>query len=86
MTTRKIASALSEQGRIALAQFLAENLSDKALRGLLSAWEQDVTFDINDNQAGYLEIGQHYSRTKNPVVKTFYDDDVVFEEIEEDDE
>lgn len=88
MKTRKVATNLSEQGRRALAEFLANNLSDKSLTHLLSIWERNVTFDINDNQAGYLEIGQHYSRTQKPVIRIFNGYEVEFEdvEVEEDDD
>ena len=82
MKTRKVATRLSEQGRRTLAEFLANNLSDKALTHMLSAWECDVTFDIRDNQAGHLEIGQHYSCTGNPAVKIFDGDEVEFEDVE----
>ena len=82
MKTRKVATKLSEQGRRALAEFLANNLSDRNLLYLFSEWECDVTFDINDNQAGHLEIGQHHSRTRNPVVRVFDGDEVEFEDVE----
>lgn len=80
----KIATQLSETGRRALAEFLTENLNDKALRGLFSAWEDDVSFDINDGTGGHLEIGSYYSKTGNPVVRFFGDDEVILEDIEVD--
>lgn len=79
---RQIATSLSEAGRRALAEFLAENLNDKALRTLVSAWEPDITFDINDGLAGHLEIGGYYSDTGNPTTRVFDGDEVVLEDVE----
>lgn len=86
MTQRKVAKELSEEGRRALAHFLADNLRDKTLRSLISAWEDDVTFDINDCQEGYIEVGMFHSKTGNPVTTNFCDDEVIFEDVEEDED
>lgn len=82
MTTRKIASGLTEAGRRALAQFLAENLNDKTLAHLLSAWENDVIFDTRDYTAGHIEIRGMHTDTGNPITRTFDGDEVEFEDIE----
>lgn len=82
MTTRKVASALTEQGRRELAHFLAHNLNDKTLIRLLAAWENDVTFDIMDCQAGYIEVRGMYTNTGDPITRTFEGDEIEFEDVE----
>ena len=76
----KIAKELSREGRIALAEFLIKNFSEKMLKEFLSLWEYDVRFDDNC-QEGFLELSGRYTKTKNPVTITFSDNELIFEEI-----
>lgn len=76
----KIATQLSEEGRRVLAHALADHLSNKALTHLISAWESDVSFDVNDSQGGYMEIRAMHTKTGNPVVITFSDEEVILED------
>lgn len=82
MTTRKVASRLTEQGRRELAHLLADNLNDTTLMHLLAAWENDVSFDINDYTAGHIEIRGMHTNTGNPITRTFEGDEIEFEEVE----
>lgn len=84
MTTRKVAKQLSNEGRRRLAVFLAENLNDRALHHLISAWEQDVTFDLNDCTEGYIEIAGYQAKNGNPATLDFQgEDELIFEDIED---
>lgn len=81
-TARQIATGLSASGRRALAEFLAAHLSDKALAHMVAAYEADITFDINDNLAGHLEVSGMHTATGNPAVRIFDGDEVVLEDVE----
>jgi len=81
----KIATELSHEGRISLAEFLIKNFSEKMLKEFLSLWEYDVRFDDNC-QEGFLELKGQYTRTKNPTTIHFSGDELIFEEVEVDEE
>lgn len=88
MTTTEtvtVATGLSAKGRQVLAKLLANNLNDKCLKALLSAWENDIQFNIHELCTGDLEIAGFYSDTGNPFTYRFSGDEVetVIEEIDE---
>lgn len=83
MKTIKRARGLTEEGRRALARYLADNLKDAYLQTLLAAWEDDVNWDGNHgDKVGHMEISSYYSKTGNPVVLTFRDEEVEIVEEE----
>ena len=82
---KTIASGLSIQGRRELARFLAENLSDQALKTLVKNWERDVTFGAFDALRGHLELSGIHSLTGNPEVFFAEGDAVVTEELDDSD-
>ena len=87
MKTIKRARGLTEEGRRALARYLAENLKDAYLQTLLAAWEDDVNWDGNHgDEVGHMEISSYYSKTGNPVCLTFRDEEVEIVEEELDDD
>lgn len=86
MTTTKIATRLTEEGRRELAEFLVATLSDKALADFLGPWEDDVTFDGLDGKSGMIEVRGMYTATGNPATRFFSGDAVEMEDVEVDDE
>ena len=83
---KTIATGLSAKGRRALAQFLADNISDDALKALVAEFERDIVFGRNGNLRGDLEIEARYSVTKRPETTWFEGDEIVTEEVEDEDE
>lgn len=79
---RQIATGLAASGRRALAEFLAANLSDKALAHMVAAYEADITYGVHDSLAGHLEVSGMYTDDGNPAVRIFDADEVVLEDVE----
>lgn len=88
MTTKEsvtVGIGLTAKGRQTLAKLLANNLNDKCLKALLSAWEADIQFNVHELCTGDLEIGGFYSDTGNPFTYRFSGEEVEtqVEEIDE---
>ena len=76
----KIATELSLEGKRAYLRFLADNLRERSLDDILGPWYEDIDFQGAEAQ---VELSSFYSKSLNPIVFTFEDIHLDFEEMEE---
>lgn len=80
----KSVEGLNEEGKRELLRFLAENVNNRALDYLISAWVGDLSWN-NAPDLLRLEVDSFHSKTGNPQVIDFTQEFLDIVEIEDED-